>query len=1180
MGFLSGGDGQSVQAQQPAIASGLRIQSSVAGTPIPIVYGTNRVAGNLMWMGDFTATSAQASGGGKAGGKGGGSGGKSGSGAPVQVTYSASVIFGLAEGPIAGVGQVWANRTLYASPAAAGSYTILNGGYSQAAWSFLSSNHPGEALNYRGLAMSAAAGLQLGASPALPQYSWEILGILRYGAIASGAKTFSVQAETFTADVVNNLLLSIAHGLPGGQAVFLASTGTLPAPLAAGTAYFVTNPTANNLQLADFLYQFPPGGFFVGGTNLETVTDAGTGSHSLIAAAAVFNSTAHGFTEGLPVQLTTTGTLPGGLSLATTYFAVNVTANTYNLSTGVSTSGVPASVGGAGKIIGGTSNLSTAPLLSVTSLGSGTHTATPYVIDANPADLVADLLTNANYGAGFAGAQVGDLVTGAGSYANWCIANGLFLSPAIETQEAAGNILTRWAQLTISEIVWSEGKLKVIPRGDRAVTANGATYTPNLTPIYDLTDDSYMPAKGRAPLQLTRTDPANARNQLSVECLDRPNQYAIATPEWKDQGNIDLYGLRPTTGVFSAHEITSPAVGAFVAQLMGQKGLYVRNTYACKLPVIYCLLEAMDLVTLTDANLGLNRQLVRLTEVSEGAYDDGSIDITAEEVPIGVAAPALYGSSSFNGLNLNYNAQPGSINVPVIFEGPGALTVSGYGLWVAAAGSGVNWGGCQVWASTDGNSYEHVGDKFGPSRYGTLTASFALGADPDTTDSCAVDLTASAGALLSGTQLDADNLNTLCLVDTELFSYKTATLGAAYHYTLGAYLRRGAYNTDPAAHASGTGFIRLDGAIFDYEYPPSWAGKTIYLKFPSFNKWGLAVESLAGVPAYTHTIGASLGRPDNVTGFAIGQNGAVAVFQWNLLTAPNVAGYEIRYNPVTAAKPLDWGSATPLTQVTRGTQITTAKLPPGNWMCLICARDASLNYSRVPASAQINMGNTNTLVSTSQQAPDWLGPAWNFIRHPMGVLIPVSTKSANQLTNTELFEKFVPYPVAYCQYDSPEIDLAFDSPVRLHGEILSSLGRNVTTGVAAPAQLMDYRAVAGTYGGFQSWSIGTVTCRYFKERVTLAPLSVGDAFLSSCIPTADTLSSTLNVSNAAIAPGGTAIVFAQQFHAAPNVQATVIAATGLTAVVSGVTTTGCTVHVFNTSNSDVGGTVNLTISGV
>ena len=80
MSFLSGlfGGGKSASTQQTA-AVGLQVQTSVQGKPLALVYGMTRVAPNLIWYGDFTATQQSSSVGGKGGltgggGKGGGSG--------------------------------------------------------------------------------------------------------------------------------------------------------------------------------------------------------------------------------------------------------------------------------------------------------------------------------------------------------------------------------------------------------------------------------------------------------------------------------------------------------------------------------------------------------------------------------------------------------------------------------------------------------------------------------------------------------------------------------------------------------------------------------------------------------------------------------------------------------------------------------------------------------------------------------------------------------------------------------------------------------------------------------------------------------------------------------------------------------------------------------------------------
>src|SRR5690349_12531113 len=106
------GSSSKPQAQQQPALSGLAIQTSAYGKVIPLVYGTTRLAPNLIWYGDFVATphnSGSSGGGGKGGVAGGG--GKGGGGGTTTFTYTASVALGLCEGPIDSVGTVWASKT-------------------------------------------------------------------------------------------------------------------------------------------------------------------------------------------------------------------------------------------------------------------------------------------------------------------------------------------------------------------------------------------------------------------------------------------------------------------------------------------------------------------------------------------------------------------------------------------------------------------------------------------------------------------------------------------------------------------------------------------------------------------------------------------------------------------------------------------------------------------------------------------------------------------------------------------------------------------------------------------------------------------------------------------------------------------------------------------------------------
>lgn len=526
--------------------------------------------------------------------------------------------------------------------------------------------------------------------------------------------------------------------------------------------------------------------------------------------------------------------------------------------------------------------------------------------DANPKDIVSQYLGNAQWGSGFPAAMVGDLMP----FSNYCVANSIFLSPAIIEQRQAHEYLTEWVRLCNSEVVWSEGKLKIVPYGDQAATGNGVTFTPNVTPIYDLADDDFLPTGGD-PVTVLRKTVADAFNTVQVEFINRANQYNIEIAEAKDQSDIELRGLRPAEPL-KAHAIADPAVARFVAQKEVQRYQQVRNEYEFKLGWKYCLLEPMDIVTLTDAGLGMYLFPVRIIEIEED--ESGALTVRAEEFPSGVATASLYPVEIVGGYVLNNNVPPGAVNDPVIFEPPNVMTAPNLEVWIGASG-GANWGGCEVWVSEDNASYRKIGNITNPARHGLLTGTLASGSDPDTTHTLAVDLTVSGGVLTSGTQADADNGNTLMWVDGELIAYQTATLTSAYHYNL-TYLRRGQRGSNIGAHNTGAKFARLDGAIFRYVVPREMIGRPVWLKFASFNLFGNALQSLAECTAYNYTIAGN--RPAGLT--SLSAAGGMFLNQLGWTFAANQ--YDRDYTEIWGSTTNDRATALPL---------TSAKSPTASW---------------------------------------------------------------------------------------------------------------------------------------------------------------------------------------------------------------------------------------------------------
>lgn len=464
--------------------------------------------------------------------------------------------------------------------------------------------------------------------------------------------------------------------------------------------------------------------------------------------------------------------------------------------------------------------------------------------DVPVADVLADLLDDTTSGAAFPTAYRGSWT----EWRTWCIAGNLLASVSLTTQQRAADCVDLATRLTNTGAVWSGGKLKMVPYADQAVTGNGVTYTPATTPVYDLDDEAFVVAADEPPVRVDGKSPADRMNEVRVEYSNRDNQYNPEPALAFDKTDIEANGKRTMPSVGAKDWIASTAVARQVAQLIMQRSLYVDRTYSFRLPWNYALLEPMDLVTLTDTRLQLARRGVRITAIEEN--DEGDLHFTAEPFLGGVATSPLYGAQAGSGFGHDYNAAPGNVDTPVIFEAPADRTTTGIEVYAAVRGSSANWGGCQVWLSLDGSEYRQVGTVVGPARYGTVT----LGAS----GSAAV-AGLSGDPLLSASADDVLTAQTLCWIKGasgpgEYIAYLNATLTGAGAFTL-AGLARGLYGTTAAAR-TGAAFVRVDPDRLakSGSLEPSYVGRTVYFKFCSFNRFGLSTQSLAAAAAYTYVI--------------------------------------------------------------------------------------------------------------------------------------------------------------------------------------------------------------------------------------------------------------------------------------------------------------------------------------
>lgn len=453
-------------------------------------------------------------------------------------------------------------------------------------------------------------------------------------------------------------------------------------------------------------------------------------------------------------------------------------------------------------------------------------------VDVNPADYILYILSKI----GLSSLQI----DGIDNYRKYCKeADMLISTPSDDTDaKAARDIINDIATITNAYIFWSNDKLKIVPRADRSV----GSWTPDKTIRYNLGPDDFIPQDGGVCISYARKESSEVYNRISVEFLNRSNGYEKEIVNYQDNDDIKEHGVRQASTV-SAHYLYTKTRAVKLAEELCRKNKYERVKYTFKLDWAFCRLEPGDLVMLNDPAMGIENQPAMIDSVTEGT--NGVLTFTAISRAKGVYDEAEYDVHNIDRPYIDYNAEAPDTDTPLIIQPPAELTSNGLELWIGAKGQGNLWGGCDVYVSDNNTNYRSAGQIIKTSRIGTLAADCTVS---DTT----LTIT-SNGDFLSGTKQDAERGNTLCWVDGECFSYETATLLADGSWQLSGCVR-GQYNTTAAAHKAGTQFARLDNALLKIDFLPADIGKTIWLKFASFNIFGSGNQDLSQVKAYEYSI--------------------------------------------------------------------------------------------------------------------------------------------------------------------------------------------------------------------------------------------------------------------------------------------------------------------------------------
>ncbi|MDR1841589.1 MAG: phage tail protein, partial [Holophagales bacterium] len=234
--------------------------------------------------------------------------------------------------------------------------------------------------------------------------------------------------------------------------------------------------------------------------------------------------------------------------------------------------------------------------------------------DANPADVIFDMLTHPIHGMNFPPGAIDSAALA--DYRAYASAASLLVSAAYEEQKQGIEVIKTLLECTNAMPVWSDGKLRIVPLGDQDIKDGDGNilWQANSTPLYALNSDDFLGSDD--PVRVKRNTSADAYNSVKIKFSDRALEYAENVVEASDLAMQDLYGIRDASE-FNADCIANIDAAQKLAQIQLQKYVGIRNEYEFNLGWRYIRLEPGDLATLTEPGLGLNNTPVRITSIEE-----------------------------------------------------------------------------------------------------------------------------------------------------------------------------------------------------------------------------------------------------------------------------------------------------------------------------------------------------------------------------------------------------------------------------------------------------------------------------------------------------------------------------------------------------------------------------------
>lgn len=418
--------------------------------------------------------------------------------------------------------------------------------------------------------------------------------------------------------------------------------------------------------------------------------------------------------------------------------------------------------------------------------------------DANPAAMLYEILTNTRWGVGLASGQVD---------------TASFV--------AAGNLLAAESFGLSMLVDRSSGARDLI--GEILRHVDGVIYTDPATGLVQLTlaranygpaDPLRLDVDNLASCKLSRPSWEDTKNVVKVRYIDRSSNYLERIAQAQDLANVEVRGGDLSEEDFDFRGISNGTLAQIVAARTLRLVSYPLAVLELEVNRAAWQVRPGHLVRVTWAPLGIVDMACRVTRISSGTLQDGTIRVDAVEDVFGVESTGYVavGGTGWNDPIL----EPTNLDAAALLECPYALVVGASRLVLTlAAQASQAQAGYQVWADTAGGSrYALVAEvrEFTPSA--TLSASVGY-----TETTLVVSAGAGVAQLESLSDADFAGGRNVVLIDAELVAWQFVSLNADGTYTLAGCVR-GVADTVPARHTAGArAWFVTDGAGFTSAAP-------------------------------------------------------------------------------------------------------------------------------------------------------------------------------------------------------------------------------------------------------------------------------------------------------------------------------------------------------------------------